>query len=279
MVEVLIGNYIFAVLGVLVLVALAVAYLSLRVRDARAELPDPELGIKAGYHAFLTAGILLALTGLSISVIDLLGDAFEGNQNQNQQPQFNPPFGKGGFPQPQPQRMRNNDDPFSSMSQRVAWPLVISGVLFSLIAMLLIRLGTNDTQYPAVRRTFGGVRLVVAGLTVMSAGVLIIELLFQKDLASTRPYAIGVGSMAIWFPAAAVQVFLLKRLGALPYYVPPKPKKPKKKWEDDEEDDDEPRRKPARRRPEAAEEPHPDEDPRPAERRRPKPRPDDEEGN
>jgi hypothetical protein len=257
----------------------------LRIRDARAEQPDPELGIKAGYHAFLTAGILLALTGLSISVIDLLGDAFEGNQNPNQQPQFqpqfNPQFGKGGFAPPQPQpRMRNNDDPFSRMSQRVAWPLVISGVLFSLIAMLLVRLGTNDSHYPAVRRTFGGVRLVVAGLTVMSAGVLIIELLFQKDLATTRPYAMGVGALAIWFPAAAVQVFLLKRLGALPYYVPPKPKK-QKKWEDDEDADDERRRKPARRRPETAEEsqPHPDEDPRPPERRRPKPRPDDEDGD
>ena len=105
----------------------------------------------------------------------------------------------------------------------------------------------------------------------MSAGVLIIELLFQKDLASTRPYAIGVGTLAVWFPASAVQLFLLKRLGGLPYYVPPKPKPKKKRWEDDE--DDEPRRQPRRRRAETAEEPdrHPDEDPRPAERRRPKP--------
>src|SRR5262245_59057089 len=100
MVEALIGNYIFTVVGSLVLVALAVAYLGLRIRDARAEQPDPELGIKAGYHAFLTTGILLALTGLSIAVIDLLGDAFEGDQNKNQvqqpqfQPQFNPQFGK-----------------------------------------------------------------------------------------------------------------------------------------------------------------------------------------
>jgi hypothetical protein len=284
MVEALIGNYIFSVVGLLVLVALAVAYVSLRIRDSRAEQPDPELGIKTGYHAFLTTGILLTLTGLSIAVIDFLGDAFEGNQNQPQQPQFqpqfNPQFGKGGFPQPQPQppmRMRNNDDPFSSMSQRLAWPLVISGVLFSLIALLLIRLGTNDSQYPSVRRTFGGVRLVVGGMTVMAAGVLIIELLFQKDLATTRPYAIGVGTLAIWFPASAIQLFLLKRLGGLPYYVPPKPKAKKKRWEDDEDEHEE-RRKSSRRREGTVEsERHPDEDPRPPERRRPKaPREDEE---
>jgi hypothetical protein len=278
MVEALIGDYIFSVVGLLVLVALAVAYVSLRIRDARVEHPDPELGIKTGYHAFLTTGVLLALTGLSIAVIDLLADAFEGNQNQPQQPQFqpqfNPQFGKGGFPQPQPQppmRVRNNDDLFSSVSQRLAWPLVISGVLFSFIALLLIRLGTNDLQYPSVRRTFGGVRLVVGGMTVMAAAVLIIELLFQKDLATTRPYAIGVGTLAIWFPAAAIQLFMLKRLGGLPYYVPPRTKAKKNRWEDDE-DEDEDRRKPHRRRETAEEpEPHSDEDARPPERRRTKP--------
>jgi hypothetical protein len=273
--EILAGYFAFTILVPLALGGLVVAYLSLRIRDARAELPDPELGIKSAYHAFLTAGILLALTGLSISVIDFLGDAFEGPQaNAPQQPQFNP-----RFPQPQPMPRARGDDPFGSLSQRVAWPLVIAGVLFSLVSLLLIKLGTNDQRYPSVRRTFGGVRLVVAGFTVMAAGTLIIELLFQKDMPSTRPYAFGVGLLAIWFPASAVQVFLLKRDIGLPYYVPPKPKK-KTKWEDDEheEPDDEPRPRPSRRRPDPAAEPerHPDEDPRPPDRRRPKPRRDDD---
>ena len=281
MLEVLIGSYILFGLGLLVLAGLAVVYLSLRLRDARAEQPDPELGIKSAYHAFLTTGILLALTGLSISAIDLLGDAFEGDKPVQQQPQFNPQFNPR-FPQPQPQ-VRPANDPFDTVSQRVAWPLVISGVLFSLVALLLLRLGTNDPHYPSARRAFGGLRLVVGGFTVMSAVTLIIELLFQKDLGTTRPYAIGVGLLAIWFPASAVQLFLLKRLVGLPYYVPPRPKKSKaRRWEDDEDDrDDEPRRKPGRRRPDAPEEsgPHPDDDPRPPEPRRPRPRPDDEEGD
>lgn len=275
--EVLAGYFAFVILVPLALGGLVVAYLSLRIRDARADQPDPELGIKSAYHAFLTAGILLALTGLSISVIDLLGDAFEGPQaNVQPQPQFNPRFPQ---PQPQPMPRARADDPFGSMSQRVAWPLVISGVLFSLVALLLVKLGTNDPRYPSVRRTFGGVRLVVSGFTVMAAATLIIELLFQKDMPSTRPYAFGVGLLAIWFPASAVQVFLLKRDIGLPYYVPPKPKA-KKKWEDDEheEADNEPRPKTGRRRPDAAEESerHPDEDPRPPERRRPKPRRDED---
>ena len=272
--EIIAGYFAFAALVPLVLGGLVVSYLSLRLRDARADQPDPELGLKSAYHAFLTAGILLALTGLSISIIDFLGDAFEDAPPVQPQPQFNP----GRFPQPQPMPRPRADDPFGSMSQRVAWPLVISGVLFSLVALLLVKLGTNDPNYPSVRRTFGGVRLVIAGFTVMAAATLIIELLFQKDLATTRPYAFGVGLLAVWFPTAAVQVFLLRRDMGLPYYVPPKPKK-KRKWEDEEEEPDEERRPRAgRRRPEAAEEPEPrpDEDPRPPERRRPKPRREDD---
>jgi hypothetical protein len=259
------------------LAALAVAYLALRFRDAREEIADPELGIKSAYHAFLTAGILLALTGLSLSVIDLLSEAFDENPHRpQQQVPFNPNF--PGQPAPRPARI--DDSPFDRVSQRVALPLVVSGVLFSLLSLVLIRLGTNDPHYPAARRTFGGVRLAVAGLSVMVAGTLAIEVLFRKDngLATTRPYAVAIGLLIVWLPTAAIQLFVLKRYAKLPYYVPPKPKK--RKWRDEEEaDDEEPR--PRRRRDEAEEAPRrePPEDPRPAKRRPPERRRDnDEEG-
>src|SRR5215210_7319199 len=94
----------FALVSVipLTLGGLAVAYVALRVRDSRAEPPDPQLGFKAACYAFLTAGVLLALTGVSISVIDLLGDAMDPNPagQQPQPPAFNPKFG----PMPPPPR-------------------------------------------------------------------------------------------------------------------------------------------------------------------------------
>src|SRR3954462_12446166 len=127
MMESFAGGVILLGLMPVVLGGLAVAYLALRVRDARADPPDPQLGLKAACYSFLTAGILLALTGVSISVIDLLGEAMDGKQGQPvQQPQFGPQFGPR---QPMPAPARAND-PFDTVSQRVAWPLVISGVLF-----------------------------------------------------------------------------------------------------------------------------------------------------
>src|SRR5262245_11655339 len=131
MAEAIAGMFIvFSVLPLLLvfLIGLGVAYVSLRIRDARADPPDPELGIKSGYYFFLTASMFLALSGLTISVIDLADEALGDKPvpgAQAQGPQFNPP---GQF-RPQPVR---RDDPFESVSQRVAWPLVIPGAPFSL---------------------------------------------------------------------------------------------------------------------------------------------------
>lgn len=233
----------------LALVGLAVAYVSLRIRDARADPPDPELGVKSAYYTFLTAGIFLALTGLSLSVIDFLGEAFEGKQPKQQPPQFNPQFNPPGRMMPPPPPPQVNE-PFDRVSQRVAWPLVISGVLFSLLSLVLIKAGTNDSRFPAVRRTFVGLRLVVAGLNVMAAVTVLIELLFQKDLPTTRPYATVIGLLIVWLPTTAVHLFLIKLYGKLPYFVPPKPKKVVEELEEDRDEDREDEDRPrGRRRP------------------------------
>jgi hypothetical protein len=251
MAEAITGGFLAAVLLSLMplaLVATAVAYIALRIRDARSETPDPELGIKSAYHCFLTTGLFLALTGLTISVTDFLSEMLDDNKQPNQ-PQFVGPgqFNQPGRFGPQPVPRQQPEDPFDRISQRLAWPLVISGLLFALVSMLLIKAGTNDGNFPAVRRTFGGLRLVVGGLSVMTGVTLAIELLFQKDLATLKPFSIAIALIGIWFPASAVQLFLLKKDGKLPYYVPPKPKKPKK-WDRDEDEDEDraERRRPAR---------------------------------
>ncbi len=227
-------------------VALAVAYIGLRIRDSRAEQPDPELGLKAGLYFFMNAGILLALSGATMSVSDLLGDAFDNNKKPQQQIQ--PPFGGGfgpGFQQPPP---RGNDGLLESVSQRIAWPLVISGLLTALISLAAIRLGTNDARYPTVRRTFTGWRLTSAGMSAMGGLIALNLLFFEKNQANLRPYGYAIGVLAVWLPTLAIQVFLMKSYSALPYFSPPKPKK-KRDWDEDreprresEDEDDRPRR-------------------------------------
>lgn len=262
MLESIAGGLVVLGLMPFVLGGLAVAYVALRVRDARAEPADPQLGLKAACYSFLTAGILLALSGVSIAVIDLLGEAMDGKQPQQQpQPQFNPQFGPKVIPRPAPPPAQPND-PFDTVSQRVAWPLVISGTLFALGSLLVIRVATNDARFPAVRRTFAGMRLAVAGLTAMVGVTYLILLLFQKEgnLPNTRPYASALGTIIIWAPTAIIHLVFVKSYSNLPYFVPPKEKKKpvldSDEFEDDRDDGDRPRdrRRPPRRRAEEGDE-------------------------
>jgi hypothetical protein len=170
---------------------------------------------------------------------------------QPQPPVFNPKFG----PMPPPRPAAN--DPFDSVSQRVAWPLVISGCLFALGSLFLIRVGTNDARFPAVRRTFAGMRLAIAGLNVMIGVTFLILLLFQKEgnVPNTRGYAAALGMILVWLPTALIHLVFMKTYSKLPYFVPPKEKK-KEVWLEDEFADEVPpeedrprdRRRPPRKR-------------------------------
>jgi hypothetical protein len=243
--EALVGAVIATFTLPLVMAGLAVAYVGLRLRDAKAEQPDPELGIKSAYQSFLSFGVLLALAGLSIAVGDLLAGAFEDPNNKPQQ-QFNRNAGKMNqqFPLNQPMAPpAAGNEPFDTMNQRVAWPLVVSGVLAAFVSLLLLKLGTNDARYPSVRRTFGGFRLAVAGLNLVVIVTVVIEILFDRDETKTRPLPMAAGMLLVWGLGAVFQLFILKRESKLAYYVPPKPKKKvQEDYEDDDRDDDEPRR-------------------------------------
>ena len=245
--EALAGGIVFISLLPMALIGLAFAYLALRIRDAKADPPDPELGIKSAYYFFVTVGVLLALTGLTISVADFLADAFEGPAAKQQK--FNPPGGPFGQP-----GMGQGNDPLDTVSQRLAWPLIISGSLFGVLGVLLVKIGTNDARFPAARRTFAGLRLAVCGMNAMAAVTLLILLLFQKDqpnrggamqlMTETKPLAYAIGAIAVWLPATAIHIFLMGQYGKLPYYVPPKAKKKVTYIEDDEDEEDERDRKP-----------------------------------
>ena len=254
--EALAGGLVFISLLPMTLIGLAFAYLALRIRDAKADPPDPELGIKSAYYFFVTVGVLLALTGLTVSVGDLIADAFEKpaakqQQFNNQGGGFGQPKG-GPFVQPAPMQMNPGNDPFDSVSQRLAWPLIISGSLFGVLGVLLLKIGTNDARFPAARRTFAGLRLAVCGMNAMAAVTMLILLLFQKDqpngriqlVGDTKTLAYTIGAIAVWLPAAVIHVFMMGQYGKLPYYVPPKAKKKVTYIEDEEDEEDERDRKP-----------------------------------
>jgi hypothetical protein len=249
------------------LLGFAFAYLALRIRDLKAEQVDPQIGIKSALHYFLSISILVALTGATISAVDIFSQVFG---DKPVQPNLVAPPVRGFPQQPMPQAPRNEF--FSGVSQRIAWPLILSGGLMALGSLVLLKTITNDEQFPSVRRTFIGFRLVIAGMAFFFGFTSLVMLLFQKDLPSSQLYAIPFGVIFVWLPTLAVQAFLLKNNLPLGYYQPAKAKRRRAKdWEEEDEvpDEDSPRQ---RRRGRVEEE----ETPRPPRRPR-RPSRDDEE--
>lgn len=192
----------------IVVVCLAYPYLALRLRDSREEHRDPELGIKTAYYLILSAAILLILFGLTVTAIDLM----EGKLEKRNQPR---PQGPG-----QQQVQRDPIERFITEStQRTAWALTVSGLIFALTSMLLLKLGTNDQHFPAAKRVFVGGRLAFIGIVVMIAVTALIVLFFQKEVPRKEPYEVIIGVLIVWVPALVVHIVLMRFYASQTYYV------------------------------------------------------------
>lgn len=189
----------------LVLIALAYPYMALRLRDSREEKRDPELGIKAAYYLILSAAIMLILFGATVVAIDVMDGTLEKKNQARQQQGAQQQFGINQV--------------LSEVTQRTAWGIIVSGVLFSLTMMLLLKASTNDVEFPAAKRVFVGGRLAITGVIVMLALTALIVLFFQKEVPSKEPYEILVAILMVWLPALAVHIFLMRMYRLQPYHV------------------------------------------------------------
>jgi hypothetical protein len=234
MLESLVGGFavilIVAVLPFLGLVGVAVPYAVLRMRDAKSETPDPQLGLKVGYHFFFSLGVLLVHLGLTVNVADYLIE-----ENAPGAPaQFGPNF--GGM---QPVRANKGaDGKLLTPTMRIGWALTASGFLFAVVFGIASLLGTNVRRFPAVRRTFVGWRMIVCGLAVLAAVTTLLIWMFQKDNPDNKTYETAIATLAIWAPSLAVHLFLMQRYSK-EYHVPGRTKPAPPRPVDDEEDDDE----------------------------------------
>jgi Na+/melibiose symporter-like transporter len=173
-----------------VLVPVALAYVALRVQDAKQSTPDPKLGMKLAFHAVHTTAILLILTGATIFMIDLLEGAIAPAPNA---PNF------GGRPAQVNQGGLN-------AAQRTAFALIGSGALFAVVFWAFL-MGTNDSEQRSVRRVFGGARMALSLLITMFTVTGLIINLAQKSPEHQITEAL-IGMLLVWFPAGVIFMVL-----------------------------------------------------------------------
>jgi heme/copper-type cytochrome/quinol oxidase subunit 2 len=172
-----------------VLVPVALAYVALRVQDARQSSPDPKIGMKLAFHAVHTTAILIVLAGLSVFMIDVM-DGMIG------------PVNRPNFGGPAPVR---GDDGLNS-AKRTALALVGSGALFGVVFWAFL-VGTNDSEHRSVRRVFVGGRMALCLLITMFTVTGLIVNLAQKSSESQVTEAL-IGMLLVWFPAGVVHMLL-----------------------------------------------------------------------
>ena len=162
-----------------------VQYISLRIRDTRASPQDPHLGRKSLLYMLFNIAVFTTLAGFTLSALDWMKYLFEPIAAA-------PVVGVDWF----------------STEQRNAAGLVVSGILHGLLFWIIIRLGTNDKQFPAVGRAAIGMRLAVAGLITFYTSSATIMLSFDKELASRglqQTCAIAI----VWAPTAVLHLVLM----------------------------------------------------------------------
>jgi len=263
----------FVVICMLLLVLHTIQFIGLRIRNEAAPERDPHLGRKFVLHLFQHFAILMALSGFTISAIDIADsvllpfqnkapgqggfgagrggiffdeDSDDGFRNGPPVSYMTKPSGAPMAPPPKPARSWWNS------AQRFATGLILSGILHGAAMFTILLVGTNNAKFPAAGRAFGVTRLVMAGIILMGCGTILILAVMQKGSTDYRGLSLIIGLLGIWGPTALGHLVWMRWT----MNPPRKPKKPRPEERDDEEDEgeDEPVDSPPSKRRAAADE-------------------------
>ena len=184
------------------LLGLAIPYAILHYRDSRGVERDPQLGLKTALYFFYSVCVLLFLVGLSILVVDSLREM-----------QLFGPRAGGGFGRPP----SSGFTPF----KRSGAAFMFAGFSFGLVQFVLIHMATNNRKWPLVRRVFGGWRMAIAGMVVLTMFTILVQTLFQENVQPDTIQDV-FAILFVWTPAWLVDLILL-RTRSQQYHVEDEP--------------------------------------------------------
>jgi hypothetical protein len=201
------SGFALLLLGPLLLPALALVYIGLRLRDLRGNNPDPEVGIKAAYHFFLSLGVLFVLIGLTIITNDIMDGVYGWKPKPSPTSPFRDPNFGPGFQQ--------TEDEFFNVNKRTGLGVVLAGALCGVFFLMLLLAGTNDRKFPHARRAFVGLRFAVCGVVVLGVITSFMIAVLQKD-PDVRVFEVLTALIIVWGPAALVHLGLLRLYSSSP---------------------------------------------------------------
>ena len=195
---------------VVALFGFAIQFITLRIRDSRANPQDPHLGRKSLFYFFFNCSILLVLVGVTYSTLNIMELTFESAvmaQERRKSGSPDPPTVDPITGQPIPAVPKDwfNDQ------QRTALSLLTSGVIYAVLFGTLIRLLTNDREFPSVRRAFASLRFALAGIVVMATTTAAIFCAFERGEFNYKSLEVIFAISMIWWPVAVLHLILMVR--------------------------------------------------------------------
>jgi hypothetical protein len=174
------------------LLALAIPYAILALRDSRSEVRDPQVGWKALLYFMFSVSILIALYALTALLIARL-QAAQAARRSLQLIAWSP-------------------------QERTALAMLTSAILVGVVHLFLILCYSNTRRFPAARRIFLGCRSAVHALVVLAAFMLLVLEFYQPALdleALKGPVCV----LLVWMPSWLCHLILLRVCSRLD--VPP----------------------------------------------------------
>ncbi len=186
-------------LAPMALLALAIPYTVLRLRtDGPA---DSQTGLKVALYYFISASMLLALSGLTMISADLISRDAPQTRSAEEGSYGGPAIGsgsEGGF----------------NVVCRTGVALIISGILGWVAHHLMLK-RTAATNRARIQRTFVGFRFAISGIMLFGTLTLLLVLMLQEG-AFRRP-ALNtlrgvIGIVIVWLPTWLVHLGLFFQL-------------------------------------------------------------------
>lgn len=198
----------------LALLGLAIPYAILRVRDSREEHRDSQIGIKSMLCFFASLSIIMILNAGTLLLFDLIEEP--NFRNRPSGPQRFDRQGRVLMPQ-QPDKEDDSPNPI----QRTAFGLIISGLIFFSANSFYLWVGTNNSNFPAVKKVFLGWRAAIHGITVFWTTTALIVIMIQKGEpegeAGSALVNMLVSVLLVWAPSWLIHLLLLQAAGRAPY--------------------------------------------------------------
>lgn len=168
-----------------------IGYARLRFGNLYADRPDPQLGRKAALHYLLNGCVLMVLFGLTLAAADA---ATKWAEAMNPDPTA--PAGPTTWLTPE---------------VRGYAALVVSGLTHGAVLAVALRLFTNDCQFPAVRRSVYGFRLVLGGIILVGSNTYTLVSAFAAGPTDLKDLAPPAAISGVWGPVVAWHAVLLLR--------------------------------------------------------------------